>query len=38
MPASIFVSNLPAFGMAVILLVVFAVTLELASDLRRLWL
>jgi peptide/nickel transport system permease protein len=28
MPASIFVSSLPAFGMAIILLVVFAVTLE----------
>jgi peptide/nickel transport system permease protein len=28
MPVSIFVSNLPAFGMAVILLVIFAVTLQ----------
>ena len=28
MPVSIFVSSLPAFGMAVILLVVFAVNLE----------
>ena len=28
MPVSIFVSNLPAFGMAVILLVIFAVTLK----------
>ena len=28
MPVSIFVSNLPAFGMAVILLVIFAVNLK----------
>ena len=37
MPISIFVSNLPAFGMAVILLLIFAVNIEMAPNLGWLW-
>ena len=37
MPVSIFVSNFPAFGMAVILLVIFAVRLEMVPNLGRIW-
>jgi peptide/nickel transport system permease protein len=37
MPVSIFASNFPAFGMAVILLVIFGVNLEMVPHLGRLW-
>ncbi len=37
MPVSIFMSNLPAFGMAVILLVVFAVEFKMVPNLGRVW-
>ena len=37
MPVSIFVSNFPAFGMAVILLVIFGVGLKMVPNLGRIW-